>query len=1146
MVLQRLAWATAWVSCCVASAGAVKLAELEIDGRRGDWNEALRVHPPHHEELIGRNKLFATVQDDAYWFYVEPAGDYLEGAEVYVDLDNNVLTGYNVLQEGEQGPVAYGPRGYDAYISVSFDNVTMFRGCPQFAGEECRTVERELEEGVDYERFPNDAIEFRLPASWFEGYIGDFGVSMRAETNGYEEIAPWAYEHYYPVYHDLKEHLNKECAKPKGQVRAAILFDEETGPYFYAAQSYAQIFMSMQNQVRQAGIPYDRITTEELAQVDVSCKYAVVVLPYVAVVKDQATFNAMNKALFLLNQIYGVGIITNGQLNTRFYEGGPAGVGYSVRSLLGVQQDYPGGLKADTVVSVVSTEELFWDKNVGDRITDSSIIGLYTDTYRAADYTAFNVIEIADQVITVSDNVTHECGAMLATQLKDSIFGRSSGRIVHFASPEIMTNKDVVWRAVQWILRKDTPVLLSLLTTRFDKGIFTCRNDVDLSQYTKLSHVAEPFLYEKAVKPWYDNYNFVCSHYINVGNDPDNGRSTDWSEFGPLYKKFVDLENEIGSHSYTHPFNINELTEEQLKFEFGDAKEVIMEKVGLDRLGSAQPGHPDNLQTALTLQKYLNDTYFSGGYSGYRGNFAGVYGYLTNKGDMVYIAPNMQFDFSLSLDGKTPSEMEAIWEEEFNELTDFSNAAILHWPIHDYAIVEMDTTNIKVEQDTTYSFESFDNTIAYARAQGAEFATVMQLHDRIRSHTAAIFSLEMSDDVDTVIAEVSLDRPSSEAISLGQQSLKLENPDSKGKSFIKYVENHYAFNARRVLLPRDGGKFVVKYGSEAEAKKWSAGITHITSLDMRMELISVEGDGASLSFATRGRGDVVVRLSSELTDDIDFFIDGKPTNKSFGKQAQDSNEYVFNFDTFGDHVASVQGRFAPTYAPSSSPTTNEPTVAPTNLPSAQPSAGPTTQPSAGPTSQPSMIPTAQPSKEPTPLPTAQPSTEPTPLPTAQPSQEPTTVPTSSPSAPPTPFVTGYSVCKKECLTVPQFERETSIQRKNNACAYLRPSPGLQLCGCDLSEDGALNSDGSIDMEIACPVLFDSSDITPELEYLFEDDLQKIPRVASVCSQLCAATPGCVAFTINHKTPLCYLYECSGELKVQSDFSKFSSGLPCRA
>ena len=87
--------------------------------------------------------------------------------------------------------------------------------------------------------------------------------------------------------------------------------------------------------------------------------------------------------------------------------------------------------------------------------------------------------------------------------------------------------------------------------------------------------------------------------------------------------------------------------------------------------------------------------------------------------------------------------------------------------------------------------------------------------------------------------------PDPTAPDVGEMSLNVVNG---GTNVIQNVTNWYAYNAQELFLPRNGGTFTINLGATQDD------VTHIASLPMRGDLLSVTGNGLNLSFSMVGDG----------------------------------------------------------------------------------------------------------------------------------------------------------------------------------------------------------------------------------------------------------------------------------------------------
>ena len=74
-------------------------------------------------------------------------------------------------------------------------------------------------------------------------------------------------------------------------------------------------------------------------------------------------------------------------------------------------------------------------------------------------------------------------------------------------------------------------------------------------------------------------------------------------------------------------------------------------------------------------------------------------------------------------------------------------------------------------------------------------------------------------------------------------------------SVIQNVTNWYAYNSQELFLPRNGGSFTINLGATQDD------VTHIASLPMRGDLLSVTGNGRTSTSPWWARADVIVDLA---------------------------------------------------------------------------------------------------------------------------------------------------------------------------------------------------------------------------------------------------------------------------------------------
>ena len=145
----------------------------------------------------------------------------------------------------------------------------------------------------------------------------------------------------------------------------------------------------------------------------------------------------------------------------------------------------------------------------------------------------------------------------------------------------------------------------------------------------------------------------------------------------------------------------------------------------------------------------------------------------------------------------------------------------------------------------------YTDFIAQAYNAGYEFVTLEELAARIAAQQKA--HIDYTTVGNTITATAT---PDPTAPDVGEMSLNVING---GTQVIQNVTNWYAYNAQEVFLPRNGGTFKVNLGPTQD------NVTHIASLPMRGDLLSVTGDGLNLSFSMFGEGHVIVDLGGTST-----------------------------------------------------------------------------------------------------------------------------------------------------------------------------------------------------------------------------------------------------------------------------------------
>ena len=293
-------------------------------------------------------------------------------------------------------------------------------------------------------------------------------------------------------------------------------------------------------------------------------------------------------------------------------------------------------------------------------------------------------------------------------------------------------------------------------------------------------------------------------------------------------------------------------------YEFGQSKTDLQTLLGTPIYGAAVPGAAETAATSQNILAYFPSGagytgYVTGGWTGIESGYPSAFGYIspTQQGS-VYIAPNITFDFTeIQYQGKTVAQAEADWAAQFSAIG--ANAAgtpIVVLPIHDYGVAAWNTTT-NSPTGSPYTTQMYTDFISQAYNAGYEFVTLEELASRIAAQEKA--HIDYTTVGNTITATVT---PDPTAPDLGAMALDVVNG---GTEVIQNVTNWYAYNAQELFLPANGGSFTINLGTTQDD------VTHIASLPMRGDLLSVTGDGRNLNFSMVGDGNVLIDLNGTDT-----------------------------------------------------------------------------------------------------------------------------------------------------------------------------------------------------------------------------------------------------------------------------------------
>ena len=770
---------------------------VTIDGLLNDWliDDRIDFGSPTGY------RINATSDATYFYFSITAPAAITTGTTVWLNTDRNTATGYDIFGNPDAAIVG----GAEYNVEFAADGTLSL-----FTGDAGQTPVQGGSGLTAAWSADQTSVEFRITKS----LVGNPNAIDTLYDINNSTFLPAAYPstaNSLPAF----TVFNDTGIVPAADTRIAIVYSNTTASNYFSTTAYSQLFMSAQSQAMQAGIPFDILTESDLTSLSTLAKYDAIVFPSFRNVQS-AQVTAISQTLEQAIKQFDIGLVVAGEFMTNDQNNNAlAGDSYSRMKLLLDVGRVTGGTGN---VSVTATDP-------AGLVLDGYANGQLIDTYTNIGWNAFS---------SVSDTGTRVATETIGgTAYAAALATNTGGRNVHFATEGIMTDNNMLQKAVDYAVNGNSGMSVGLQLTRLN-GIVAARFDMDQSQeaFEVNPEDGSAGIYDillPILTGWKQNYNFVGSFYVNVGNNPPD-QTTDWAVSLPYYKSLIDLGGEIGTHSYTHPDNTNILNATQLTFEFGNSETVLEQQISAflgrtyDMTGIALPGAPETLATAQAIMPFA-DRYISGGYSGQGAGYQNAFGFMTpTQQDKVYLAPNTVFDFTLiEFQHLTVAQAEAAWAAEWNSLTANAETPIVVWPIHDYGAAAWNS-----EGASPYVTSMFTNWIQRADSAGSEFVTLDDLASRILAFKAATVTSTVNGN--TITANVA-------ASNVGKFALDV---DGQGAQVIKNVTGWYAYDNDSVFLPASGGNFTITMGAAQDD------VTHIFDIFARSSLQSVSGNGTNL------------------------------------------------------------------------------------------------------------------------------------------------------------------------------------------------------------------------------------------------------------------------------------------------------------
>ncbi len=800
--------------------GPTPVGDITLDGVLADWTQANRIDKA--ETGVAGYEVYGKAAGNSFAVALQAPLAIGPNTTFWLNADRNAASGYQIFGNagGAEYAIEFGATGAPALYSVNVGTgaLTLVNGAIGHAFSADRTI-----------------VEFAIPKTQVGAPIE---LNLLLDVNN-SVFLPTAYAGM-PSY-EIVDSLSLPARTDLGK-KVAIVYSATTAALYFGLPDtetnmtgYSQLFMAAQSQAAAAGIPYDILTETDLTDIAKLAQYDTIVFPSFRDV-PLALYNQIANTLELAVEQYHIGLIAAGDFMTNDETGAVLPGDPYAR-----MKDFFDITRADGGAGILDVNAGAITHPIMDGYAPGELIRHYAGALGTgigwSTFTDATPLAGAAQTVLATQTVnalTHS--AVVATE--------TGGRNVHFSTESLLGDNNQLQHAIDWSVN-GAGITLGLQLGR-QSTVFASRTDMD--QAMEMADVdpanGAPGIYDvllPILQAWKSLYNFVGSYFVDIGDNPTEEQTTNWAVSAPLYQQLLALGNELGTHSISHPENTNLLTPAQIEYEFNQSRLILEQQLGIPILGAATPGAPERLFTSELEIQYFN--YLSGGAAFVGAGYPGAFGYITPAlQDKIYLAPNMSFDFTLvGFQGKTPEQAYAAWLAEFSALTAHADTPVIVWPWHDYGPTRW---SVDPGVASPYTLAMYTNFIAAAATAGAEFVTMLDLSERIKSLEKS--SLTFTKTGDIISAKVT-------SVDAGKFALDL---DHMGAQVIKNVAGWYAYDNDSVFLAKNGGDFTINLGTSGDD------VTHIMALPARTELLSLSGDGVNLSFSVKGEGKLVIDLRS--------------------------------------------------------------------------------------------------------------------------------------------------------------------------------------------------------------------------------------------------------------------------------------------
>ncbi len=489
---------------------------ITIDGNLSDWIPSERID---YGDVAGYS-LYAQAQGDNFYFAL--TGPVAIGANTtfWFNTDLNAATGFQIF--GFAGGAEYN-------VNIKSDGTAaLYTGA---AGQTLVLDNIQMAYSADHQ-----TIEFAIPKT---------ALGNPAAIDTLYDVNDTVFG---PANYSAQPYVAVNDGVTRTPThRIAIVYSDTSANLYFNQTAYSDLFMAAQNQARMAGVSYDVIDESQLSDINNLVGYDALVFPSMADV-NTAQMPAIMSALTSAVYQYHIGIITSGDFLTNDQTGAalPGNSYANMQTLLNLAR-YTGGNSGAVTVTA---------NDVSNPIMQGYTAGQVIQSYTSEGYAAYQSLGTPADVL-VNQNV----GGVALPGVVETTTG---GTNVHFATTDLLGDSNLLSNAIQSVVLGTQPGV-ALHMSR-DAGVVAVRMDMDQSQFpADVSPVDAagnpvPGIYDTLIpilQQWKQQYNFVGSYYINIGDTPTaaDPATTNWSKSLSYYQAILAMGGEIGTHSYTHLIN---------------------------------------------------------------------------------------------------------------------------------------------------------------------------------------------------------------------------------------------------------------------------------------------------------------------------------------------------------------------------------------------------------------------------------------------------------------------------------------------------------------------------------------------------------------------------------------------------------------